>query len=89
MRSLDILGVPAQTVIRTGAVSKTIAQELTANGYDLLVLGTPLADRDGNISLKGVVGQVMSETPTCATLLVRSTEYSFYEPVDRTIRCVS
>ena len=27
---------------------------------------------DGKISLKGVVGQVMSEVPACATLLVRS-----------------
>ena len=45
VRSLDILGVPAQTVVGTGAVSKAIAQELTAGGYDLLVLGTPPADR--------------------------------------------
>jgi nucleotide-binding universal stress UspA family protein len=75
MRSLEILGVPAQTAVRSGVVSKAIAQELAANGYDLLVLGTPLADREGHISLKGVVEQVMSETSTCATLLVRSTEY--------------
>jgi sulfate transport system ATP-binding protein len=79
VRSLDILGVPAQTVVRSGAVSKAIAQELTIGGYDLLVLGTPPADRDGKISLKGVVGQVMSETPACATLLVRSAQYTFYE----------
>jgi sulfate/thiosulfate transport system ATP-binding protein len=81
MRSLEILGVPAQTAVRGGVVSKAIAQELSANGYDLLVLGTPLADLEGHISLKGVVEQVMSEAATCATLLVRSTEYSFREPV--------
>ena len=53
--------MPAQTAVRTGPVSKTIAQELAADGYDLLVLGTPLADLDGHISLKGVVEQVMGE----------------------------
>ncbi len=72
IRSLEILGVPAQTAVRSGVVSKAIAHELAANNYDLLVLGTPLADRDGYISLKGVVEQVLSETTTCATLLVRS-----------------
>ncbi len=81
MRSLEILGVPAQTAVRTGPVSKTIAQELTANGYDLLVLGTPLADLEGHISLKGVVEQVIGETATCAILLVRAREYAYREPV--------
>jgi nucleotide-binding universal stress UspA family protein len=81
MRSLEILGVPAETAVRVGPVSKTIARELAADGYDLLVLGTPLADLDGRISLHGVVEQMMSQAPACATLLVRSTKYSFYEPV--------
>jgi sulfate transport system ATP-binding protein len=81
IRSLEILGVPAQTIVRSGVVSQTIAHELAANGYDLLVLGTPLADREGHISLKGVVEQVMSETIICATLLVRSTVASFREPI--------
>lgn len=72
IRSLEILGVPAQPAVRSGVVSKAIAHGLAANDYDLLVLGTPLADRDGYISLKGVVEQVLSETATCATLLVRS-----------------
>jgi sulfate transport system ATP-binding protein len=87
MRSLEILGVPAETAVRAGPVSKTIAQELAADGYDLLVLGTPLADLDGRISLRGVVEQMMSQAPACATLLVRSTKYSFYEPaVVETVR---
>ncbi len=87
MRSLEILGVPAETAVRVGPVSKTIARELAADGYDLLVLGTPLADLDGRISLHGVVEQMMSQAPACATLLVRSTKYSFYEPaVVETVR---
>lgn len=80
IRSLEIRGVPAQTAIRTGVVSQAIAQELAAGGYDLLVLGTPLADREGRISLRGVVGQVMNENPECATLLVRAAQYAFREP---------
>ncbi|MFZ2361230.1 MAG: ATP-binding cassette domain-containing protein [Anaerolineae bacterium] len=81
IRSLEILGVPAQTAVRNGVVSKAIAQELAANSYDLLVLGTPLADREGHISLKGVVEQVINESATCAILLVRAREYSFREPM--------
>ncbi|MCS6844210.1 MAG: ATP-binding cassette domain-containing protein, partial [Caldilineales bacterium] len=80
LRSLEVLGVPAQAAVRTGPVSKTIAQELVTNGYDLLVLGTPLADREGRISLRGVVEQVISETATCAILLVRAREYLYRWP---------
>ncbi len=87
LRSLEILGVPAQTAVRTGPVSKAIAEELTRNGYDLLVLGTPLADLEGHISLKGVVEQVIGESATCAVLLVRAREYSYREPaVTDTVR---
>lgn len=80
VRSLEILGVPAQAAVRCGPVSRTIAQELAADGYDLLVLGTPLAGLDGRIALRGVVEQVIGQSPPCATLLVRSTRHSFYEP---------
>lgn len=80
MRSLEIMGVPATTVVRSGPTSKTIQQEL-AQGYDLLVLGTPLADLGGRIALKGVVEQVLQGATGSAVLLVRSTEYSYHEPV--------
>lgn len=93
VRSLEILGVPAQAQVRAGAVSQTVLHELTAGGYDLLVLGAPLADRDGRISLRGVVEQVMNASPApgharglapgpaCAVLIVRSNTQSLYEPV--------
>lgn len=80
VRSLEILGVPAQAAVRCGPVSRAIAQELAAGSYDLLVLGTPLAGLDGRIALRGVVEQVIGQSPPCATLLVRSTRHSFYEP---------
>jgi sulfate transport system ATP-binding protein len=72
VRSLEVLGVPAQTMVQYGSVSKCIVQELRTGGYDLLVLGAPLPDLDGKISLKGVVGQVMGDAATCVTLIVRS-----------------
>lgn len=87
VRSLEILGVPARSAVRSGQVSQTIAKELAAGGYDLLVLGTPLADLDGRISLHGVVEQMLTQTPACATLLVRSTKHSHFGiPVVETVR---
>jgi sulfate transport system ATP-binding protein len=80
VRSLEVLGVPAETAIRTGVVGKTIVDELAQGGYDLLVLGAPLADRDGRISLRGVVEQAMSESMACALLIVRSNPSLFVEP---------
>jgi nucleotide-binding universal stress UspA family protein len=81
VRSLDVLGVPAEAVVRAGPVSQIVEQELASGGYDLLVLGTPLADLSGHISLRrGVVGQVMAVTPCCATLLVRSGQATVAEP---------
>jgi sulfate transport system ATP-binding protein len=60
IRTLELLGVPAQAAIRTGPVRDEITQEVTTGGYDLLVLGAPLAARDGKISLTGVVSQILN-----------------------------
>ncbi len=84
VRTLDVLGVPAEAIIRSGPVNSTVAQELATGSYDLLVLGTPLADLNGQIALRrGVVGQVMAEVPCCATLLVRSGQATLPEPTPR------
>ncbi len=60
VRTLQLLGVPARAAIRSGPVRDEITREVTAGGYDLLVLGAPLAARDGKISLTGVVSQVLN-----------------------------
>jgi sulfate/thiosulfate transport system ATP-binding protein len=60
VRSLQLLGVPARAAIRSGPVRDEITREVTAGNYDLLVLGAPLAARDGKISLAGVVSQVLN-----------------------------
>lgn len=58
-RTLELLGVPAKTAVRAGLVREEITNEITSGGYDLLVMGAPLAERDGKISLNGIVGQVL------------------------------
>jgi sulfate transport system ATP-binding protein len=65
------LGVPARAAIRSGPVRDEITREVTAGGYDLLVLGAPLPARDGKISLAGVVGQILN-VMNRPVLIVRS-----------------
>jgi nucleotide-binding universal stress UspA family protein len=60
VRTLELLGVPAKTAIRSGSVREEITNETTSGGYDLLVMGAPLTQRNGVISLNGVVGQILS-----------------------------
>jgi len=71
-RTLNALGVPAQTLIRTGQVQEEILAEDSAGKYDLLVLGAPLTLRRGEISLDGVVGRVLNRLNGHAALVVRS-----------------
>ena len=72
VKTLDLLGVPAEITIRTGSVTQEIQQELAAKPYDLLVLGSPLPDRVGDVSLDGVISQVIRAVPQLPTLIVRS-----------------
>jgi sulfate transport system ATP-binding protein len=59
-RTLELLGVPAQTTIRTGPVRDQITTEVATGGYDLLVMGAPLPQRDGRVPLNGIVGQILN-----------------------------
>jgi len=72
VRTLEVLGVPAETAIRCGPVRDEIIKQMKAGGHDLLVLGAPLADRNGEVSLSGVVGQVAEEMIAHPVLIVRS-----------------
>jgi sulfate transport system ATP-binding protein len=60
VRTLELLGVPARTAIRSGPVREEITNEITTGNYDLLVMGAPLSQRDGKISLNGVIGQILN-----------------------------
>jgi sulfate transport system ATP-binding protein len=72
VRTMALLGVPAQAKVRTGVVRNEIIAEMNAGGYDLLVLGAPLARRDGSGALAGVVGQILSDATDRPVLIVRS-----------------
>ncbi len=75
-RTLGRLGVSASTRIRHGNVRDEILAELAEGKHDLLVLGTPLPRKDGELSLGGLVEKLLplpllAELPV---LIVRSPE---------------
>jgi nucleotide-binding universal stress UspA family protein len=75
-RTLWRLGVTASTRMRYGNVRDEILAELTEGKHDLLVLGTPLPGRGGELSLGGLVERLLplpllAELPV---LIVRSHE---------------
>jgi sulfate transport system ATP-binding protein len=72
VQSLSILGVPAKTTIRSGSPAEEISQEVSQGGYDLLVMGLPLARTSGKISLSGIVEQILNSVTDRAILVVRS-----------------
>lgn len=72
VKTLAALEVPARYLILTGDVQQSISTKLRKGSFDLLILGAPLADRRGQISFSGVVGQILKSNTTCATLIVRS-----------------
>lgn len=72
VQSLSILGVPAKTVIRAGAIAEEILREVSQGGYDLVVLGAPLTTSGGKISLSGVIEQLLRILDDRAILVVRS-----------------
>lgn len=72
VQSLSVLGVPATSKIRRGPVADEIVSEVKGGDYDLLVLGAPLMEPSGRISLGGVVGDVLHQVTDRAVLIVRS-----------------
>jgi sulfate transport system ATP-binding protein len=72
VRSLGLLGVPATMIVQSGSVPEVIHNEVKDKGYDLLVMGAPLLDAEGRITLNGVVGQTLEKITNCPILIVRS-----------------
>jgi sulfate transport system ATP-binding protein len=73
-RTLARMEISVATRIRYGGVREEILGQLRDGGHDLLVLGSPLPGRDGEIELKGVVGRLLPELPAVPLLIVRSPE---------------
>ena len=80
VRTLEGLGVPATTVVRTGSVHEAIRQQLAAGGHDFLVLGAPLVERTGRLALSGVVSQILEEMTDHPVLIVRSRQAAAGRP---------
>ena len=70
--SLEMFGVPTESEIRIGHPQTEIIEEMWKGDYDLVILGAPLPDRDGRVSLTRVVEGVMKNAGDCSLLIVRS-----------------
>jgi len=72
VKTLGTLGVPARSRIGRGQVVEEITRAAHTDGCDLLVMGVPIATRRKELSLNGVVGEVLKQVNDRAVLLVRS-----------------
>lgn len=72
IKTLDVLGVPAKKVVRSGRKRETIFDEMKKGAHDLLVLGAPLPDINGKIVLDGLAGHFVRSLNHCPMLIVRS-----------------
>jgi nucleotide-binding universal stress UspA family protein len=80
--SLETFGVPTENELRVGDPQDEIVAEIKSGKYDLVVLGAPLPERDGRISLSGVVEGVMRDAGNCSLLIVRSHYHKNALPFD-------
>ena len=73
-RTLARMEVPVTTRIRYGGAREEILAQLAEGGHDLLVVGSPLPGKDGEIELNGVVGRLLPDLSNLPLLIVRSPE---------------
>ena len=64
--------MPAKARVLRGAPRERILQEMTDGGYDLLVLGAPLPNRRGVLSVDGLVGDLLDTIVDRPVLIVHS-----------------
>jgi sulfate transport system ATP-binding protein len=70
--SLERFGVPTESEIRMGNPPTEIIEEMRKGEFDLVILGAPLPNRDGRVSLTKIVENVMKNAGNCSLLIVRS-----------------
>ena len=70
--SLERFGVPTESEIRVGNPPAEIVDEMRKGEFDLVILGAPLPNRDGRVSLTRIVEGVMKNAGDCSLLIVRS-----------------
>jgi sulfate transport system ATP-binding protein len=78
--SLEMFGVPTESEIRIGHPQTEIIEEMRSGEFDLTVLGAPLPDRDGRVTLTRVIEGVMKNAGNCSLLIIRS--HYFNKPIN-------
>ena len=73
--SLARFGVSSQAKIKSGAILPAIQNEMQQAEYDLVVLGAPLPDQQGQPGLGGAIGTIISSVENCSFLIVQSQQY--------------
>lgn len=72
LRSLEGLGIAATASVGVGGIGEAIQQQLATAPYNWLVLGAPLNPRTGQVTLDGVVEQVLIKNADHPVLIVQS-----------------
>jgi hypothetical protein len=67
-----MLGVPERTRLRRGRVEEQIGAAIREGGFDMVVVGAPLASAGERVSLEGVVGTLLNEFKELPFLIVRA-----------------
>ena len=70
--SLEMFGVPTESEIRMGNPPTEIVEQMQSGEFDLVILGAPLPNREGRVSLTKIVENVMKNAGNCSLLIVRS-----------------
>jgi sulfate transport system ATP-binding protein len=73
--SLERFGVPTESEIRIGNPQTEIIEEMRKGEFDLVILGAPIPNQVGRVSLTRVVEGVMKNANNCSILIVRSHSY--------------
>jgi nucleotide-binding universal stress UspA family protein len=73
--SLERFGVSTEIEVRLGNPQTEITEEMRNGEFDLVVLGAPLPNRDGKVTMTKVVEGVMKNADKCSILVVRSHSY--------------
>jgi nucleotide-binding universal stress UspA family protein len=73
--SLERFGVPTESEIKIGHPQTAIVEEMQKGEYDLVILGSPLPNRDGRIAMTKILEGVMKNADKCSILIVRSHSY--------------
>lgn len=72
VRTLELLGVPARAVVRIGNPEVEINAQFEKTGHDLLVMGAPLTQKNGEVVLEGVLRHTVEKNLVHPLLIVRS-----------------